>query len=48
MGKVKTIIDLASMTSITERRYMIGLIGYYRKFFPIFYDMVQPLNKPTK
>ena len=25
--------DLAPATNITEARHMIGLIGYYRKFF---------------
>ena len=31
--KIKTIMELASSTNITEARHMIGLIGYYRKFF---------------
>ena len=38
--KVKAITDLAPVTNITEARHMIGLIGYYRKFFPIFSDIV--------
>ena len=37
--KVKAITDLAPATNITEARQMIGLIGPYGKFFPIFSDM---------
>ena len=40
--KVKSITDLEPTTSIKEARHMIGLIGYYRKFFHIFNDMIQP------
>ena len=42
MKQVKAITDIAQTTNITETRHMIGLIGYYRKFFPIFSDMKQP------
>ena len=38
--KVKVITDLASATNISEPRHIIGLIGYYRKFFPIFSDII--------
>ena len=27
---------------------MIGLIGYYRKVFPLFSDIIRPLNKLTR
>ena len=27
---------------------MIGLIGYYRKLFPVFSDIFRPLNELTK
>ena len=27
---------------------MIGLIGYYKKFFPLLSDMIQALNKLTR
>ena len=27
---------------------MIGLIGYYRKFFPVFSDTIRPLNELTR
>ena len=46
--KVKAITDLAPKTSMTEARCMIGLIGYYRKFFPIFIDIIPLLNELTK
>ena len=46
--KIKAITDLAPTANITEARYMIGLIGYYRKFFTVFNDMVRPLNELTK
>ena len=39
-AKAITITDLAPATNITEARHMIGLIGNYRKFFPIFSDMI--------
>ena len=40
-------MDLAPATNITEVRHIIGLIGYYRKFLPIFSDIIQPLNELT-
>ena len=46
--KVKAITELAPTTNITEARHIIGLIGYYRNFFPILSDMIQPLNKMTR
>ena len=46
--KVKAISDLAPTTNIREGRHMIGLIGYYGKFFPIFVYMIQPLNELNK
>ena len=46
--KIKAIMDLAPKTNITEARLMIDLIGYYRKFFPVFSDMIRPLNELTK
>ena len=46
--KIKAIMDLAPTTNITEAHHIIGLIGYYRKFFPIFSDTIRPLNKLTR
>ena len=46
--KIKAITDLAPTTNMTEARHMTGLIGYYREFFPIFSDMITPLNEFTK
>ena len=46
--KIKTITDLAPTTNITEDRHVIGLIGYYRKLFPIFSDNIRPLNELTR
>ena len=43
--KIKAITDLAPTTNITEARHMIGLIGYYKEFFPVFNDMTSPLNE---
>ena len=45
--KIKTITDLAPTTSITEVWHMIGLIGYYGKFFPVFSDMIRSLTEVT-
>ena len=42
--KIKAITDLAPTTNVTEVRHVIGLIGYYRKFFPVFSDMTIPLK----
>ena len=42
--KVKGIIDLAPATNISEVRHIIGLISCYRKFSPIFNDIIQTLN----
>ena len=38
--KVKAIMDLVPAANITEVHYTIGLISCYRKFFPVFSDMV--------
>ena len=38
--KMKAITGLELTTNITEARHMIGLIGHYRKFFPMFSDMI--------
>ena len=45
--EVKAIKDLAPSPNITEVKHMLGLVGYYRKSFPIFSDMIQPLKKLT-
>ena len=36
------------MTNTTDVRHMIGLIGDYRKFFPMFSVIIKPLNELTK
>ena len=46
--KVKAITDFALATNISDVWHIIGLIGYYRKFFPIFSEVTQPLNGLTK
>ena len=43
--KIKVITDRTHTTNITEARHMIGLIGYYRKFFPLLSDMIRPLKE---
>ena len=42
--KVKDITELTPTTNITEARHIIGLTGYYRKFCPIFSNVIQPLK----
>ena len=46
--KIKAITDLATTTNGMEARHFIGLVGYYRKFFPIFSITIRPLNELTK
>ena len=46
--KIKVITDLAPTRNVTEARHMIGLIGYYRNFFPIFGEIIRPLNELTR
>ena len=46
--KIKAVSDLACTTNITVTWHMLGLIGYYRKYFPVFSDMIRPLNELTK
>ena len=46
--KIKSITDLAPTTNIKIARHMLGLKGYYRKFFLMFSDMSRPLNEITK
>ena len=46
--KIKAITDLAPTTNITEAQHLMGLIAYYRKFFPVFSDITRPLNELTR
>ena len=46
--KIKAITDLAPATNITDARCIIGLVGYYRKFFPIFSNTIRSLNELTR
>ena len=46
--KIKALNDLASATNITEARHIIELVGYCRKFIPIFSDTIRPLNELTR
>ena len=46
--KIKAITDFAFTISITEAMHIIGLVGYNRKFFPIFRDTIGSLNELTK
>ena len=46
--KIKAITDMVPTTNNDETRHIIGLIGYYRKFFPVFSDIIRPLKELTK
>ena len=46
--KIKAITDLAPVTNITEAWHIIGLVGYYKKFFPIFSNTIRLLNELTR
>ena len=46
--KVQAFMEIIPAMNITEACYMIGLIRYYKKFFPVFNDIMQLLNKLTK
>ena len=46
--KIIAIMNLAPATNITEASHMVGLIRYYGRFFPVFSDMITPLNELTK
>ena len=45
ISPLKPKTNLAPMTNITEVKHMIG---YYRKFFPMFSDIIRPLNELSK
>ena len=40
MKWVEAIMDLVPATNITEKHYVISLFSYYRKFYPVFSNMV--------
>ena len=46
--KMTAVTDLAPTTNITEVWHMVGLIGYYRKLFPVFSDMIRLLHELTR
>ena len=46
--KIKAVTNLAPATNIKKAWHVIGLIEYYRKFFPVFSDMIRPLNEITR
>ena len=46
--KVKGTTDIATAMNISEVRHIIGLVGYYRKFFPIISGIIGSLNELTR
>ena len=46
--KIKAITHLALTTNSTGVQHMIDLIGYYKKFLPIFGDMIRTLSELTR
>ena len=46
--KVQAIMDVVPETNINEACHMISLISYYRKFFPVFSDMVWLCSELTQ
>ena len=39
---------MAPATNVMESRHIIGLVGYYRKFFSLFSNTIRPLNELTR
>ena len=46
--KVAIIVNLVLPWDVTEKRHIIGLTSYYRKFIVNFSDIVKPLTEPIK
>ena len=47
-NKIRKLLQTLHPQLTLLKQDMIHLIGYFRKFFPIFGDMIQLLNKLTK
>ena len=43
--KIIAIKNLSEPKSVDELHHFLGLTGYYRKFVPLFPDIMKPLNK---
>ena len=41
---IKVVTGMTPTTNVTEARHIIGLVGYYRKFFPIFSNTIRSLH----
>ena len=41
--KIKAITDMASTTNSTDAWHIIRLVGYSRKFFPIYSATIRPI-----
>ena len=45
LNTIITITNLAEPKNIDELHHFLGLTGYYRKFIPLFVDIMKSLNK---
>jgi hypothetical protein len=47
-SKVKEVLDWKPPMTVSEVRSFLGMVGYYRRFIPIFSKIVKPVTKLLK
>jgi hypothetical protein len=47
-SKVKQVLDWKPLTTMSEVRSFLGLVGYYRMFIPNFSKIVKPVTQLLK
>ena len=45
--KIQAITNLKRPNNITQTKHILGLVSYYRQFFPILSETVRPINRIT-
>ena len=46
--KIQAIANLKRPNNITQTKHILGLVSYYRQFFPILSETVRPINRITR
>ena len=45
--KIQAIANLKRPRNITQKKHILGMVSYYRQFFPILSETVRPINRIT-
>jgi hypothetical protein len=48
LNKVEEVLDWMLPTFVSEVQSVVGLVGYYRRFIPNFFNVAKPITKLLK